>query len=356
MAILHQGAQAWNAWRAGNPDARPDLRGADLRHTSLKSADLSTADLREVRLDRAHLQGVDLSGADLRGADLRGADLGGAVLRGVDLGGADLRRASLRNADLWAADLWAADLREADLQGAVLSFASLIRTRLADVDLTAATLLYTVLGSGDLAAANGLESCIHVGPSILDFRTLTRSGALPKVFLDGCGLPDRLVTSLHSLHEKEIQYASCFISHSNKDKAFVERLHADLQASGVRCWYAPKKLKPGDPLVETIHEAIRLHEKLLLVLSASAIDSEWVRGEVNVARAKERQDGPPVLFPVMIDGSALETDAAWVCWLRANRYIDDFRGWEDDGTYKAGLDRLLRDLKGGDERAARAST
>src|SRR3954453_9350085 len=60
VALLKQGAEAWNAWRREHPTICPDLFGA-----SLFGADLSNADLRE-----ANLRGADLSYADLRGADL----------------------------------------------------------------------------------------------------------------------------------------------------------------------------------------------------------------------------------------------------------------------------------------------
>jgi hypothetical protein len=42
-----------------------------------------------------------------------------------------------------------------------------------------------------------------------------------------------------------IQYYSCFISYSSKDDAFAKRLHADLQNTGVRCWFAPHDLPIG---------------------------------------------------------------------------------------------------------------
>jgi hypothetical protein len=38
----------------------------------------------------------------------------------------------------------------------------------------------------------------------------------------------------------------------------VRRLHADLQGRGMRCWFAPKDLKVGDRLRETIDTAMRL--------------------------------------------------------------------------------------------------
>jgi hypothetical protein len=40
-----------------------------------------------------------------------------------------------------------------------------------------------------------------------------------------------------------IQTAGCFISYSSKDDEFANRIHADLQNSGVRCWFAPHDLR-----------------------------------------------------------------------------------------------------------------
>jgi hypothetical protein len=57
-----------------------------------------------------------------------------------------------------------------------------------------------------------------------------------------------------------IQFYSCFISYSSKDHDFAERLHADLQARGVRCWFAPVDLKIGDRFQERIEESIRVYD------------------------------------------------------------------------------------------------
>ena len=61
-------------------------------------------------------------------------------------------------------DLSVADLSGADLSGAILSGAFLLETIFADVDLT---------------ATKGLNACLHIGPSSIDFRTLSRSKNLP---------------------------------------------------------------------------------------------------------------------------------------------------------------------------------
>jgi hypothetical protein len=49
-------------------------------------------------------------------------------------------------------------------------------------------------------------------------------------------------------------------------------------------------------------EAIRLHDKLLLILSEDSMKSEWVKTEIAKARKREVKDGKRVLFPVRLVG------------------------------------------------------
>ena len=96
---------------------------------------------------------------------------------------------------------------------------------------------------------------------------------LPLAFLRGCGLPESLLTFLPSLLNQPIQFYSCFISYSTKDQEFADRLYADLQNKGVRCWFAPEDLKIGDHFRNRIDQSIRLHDKLLIILSENSIQS-----------------------------------------------------------------------------------
>jgi uncharacterized protein YjbI with pentapeptide repeats len=192
----------------------------------------------------------------------------------------DLTRADLRGAVLNGADLTEADLRDAVLTGADLRGADFTRAVLTGADLSSVAMRETLLADLDLSNCKGLESCVHLGPSIVDVRTLQRSGPLPLAFLRGVGLPDTLIDYLPSLLNQAIQRYSCFISHSAKDEDFARRLHADLQAKGVRCWFAPEDMKIGAKILDTIDEAIRLRDRVLLVLSEASIASEWVEDEV----------------------------------------------------------------------------
>ena len=118
---------------------------------------------------------------------------------------------------------------------------------------------------------------------------MQRSGPLPLSFLRGVGLPDTLIDYLPSLLNQAIQHFSCFISYSSKDDEFVHRLHADLQDKGVRCWFAPHDMTIGAKILDTLDEAIRLRDKVLLVLSEASIASDWVEDEVTKAFAEERE-------------------------------------------------------------------
>jgi len=227
------------------------------------------------------------------------------------------------------------DLRGANLSGAVLY----------DANLPRAILNETVFGDTNLTEAKGLETCQHHGPSIIDHQTLQRSGPLPLAFLRGVGLPERLIDYLPSILEQAIQFYSCFISYSSKDQKFADRLHADLQNKGVRCWFAPHDLPIGAKTWDTIDEAIRLRDKVLLILSKGAIESDWVEDEVTKAFAEERTRQQLVLFPVRLDDAVMKTMEPWAGKLRDNRNIGDFRRWKEHDAYQKALERLLRDLR-----------
>jgi hypothetical protein len=320
LTILKQGVAAWNRWRKQDPIARPDLS-----MTTLNWADLGQVDLSRV--------------------DLRHTDLSGAGLRGACLSGADLRAADLVRAHLWGADLSAADLRSANLSSANLNGA----------DFSRAVSFRTIFANIDLSQVRGLDTMVHEGPSTVGIDTMYQSrGQIPEVFLRGCGVPDEMITFMHSLvAASAIQYYSCFISYSTKDEEFAKRLHADLQANNVRCWFAPEDVQGGKKLHEQIDEAIRYHDKLLLILSENSMRSEWVKTEIRRARKQEVRAGQRKLFPISLAPfdalrawEAFDADIGKDVAVEVREYfVPDFSCWKDHDAYKQAFDRLLRDLK-----------
>lgn len=70
-----------------------------------------------------------------------------------------------------------------------------------------------------------------------------------------------------------------FISHSSKDKAWVEKLYKKLEEKGVKTWYDDSELKIGDNLREKINEGLNECNYGIVVLSEYFIDSFWTKKE-----------------------------------------------------------------------------
>lgn len=352
---INQGVEAWNAWRETNRSVMPDLMGAELLGAnSIEGADLSAfvhATFAKANVVK-HVftayridPGQRSKGANLNGADLRGVNLREANLLWADLVEADLRGADLTQAKLYGANFTRADLTEANLQHAFLGD--------------------TIFGSVDLSAVKNLETAVHARPSSIGIDTIYRSrGAISEEFLRGCGVPEPFVVYARSLLANPVDYFSCFISYSTIDQAFADRLYTDLQANGVRCWFAPHDIAGGRKIHEQIDEAIRLHDKLLLILSPSSINSKWVQLELTKARKREVRDNARLLFPIGL--ASYEMLKNWECFdadtvtdLAAEvrgYFIPDFSEWRVEDTYKKAFDRLLRDLESTDRGGSIAIT
>jgi hypothetical protein len=309
LTLLKQGVNKWNSWRAANPDIEPNLMNADL----------SNVDLRE----------VNLSNANLVMSDLRWVNLSKANLSRASLFNADLSFANLSNAILRSTVFWETNLSNANLAGAVL-----------DESFFGGT----VLGNTDLFNTSGLDSCSHNGPSILDNRTIAKSGNLGLSFLRGCGLPESLI-DYFTVVLSPGRFYSCFISYSAKNRQFAEQLYTDLQNNGVRCWYAPEDMKWGDEVRTRIDESITVHDKVLLILSRQSITSEWVKKEVETAMELERTKERAILFPIRLDNSIMTIETGWPADIRRSRNIGDFQRWKNPAAYKKAFERLLKDLK-----------
>jgi hypothetical protein len=328
--IIKQGVDVWNAWREQNPDVKPDLEGVDLENTNLEGANLA-----DVNLFNANLANSNLFGADLVNASL-------------DL--TNLFNANLESSTLFKANLFHANLVEACLTNAILIGVRFEVSYLINTDFSDARIRGTRFSRVDLSEVKGLDKVEHNGPSYIDINTLYKSkGNIPEVFLRGCGVPDNLIEYLPSLTGKAIEYYSCFISYSSKDEAFAKRLYADLQNSGVRCWYAPEDLKIGDKIRPTIDNSIRIHDKLLIILSDSSVASEWVEHEVEHALDLERQRKKSVLFPLRLDEAVMQSQTGWAGSIKRSRHIGDFTQWKEHDAYQESFERLLRDLKTDDK-------
>jgi hypothetical protein len=112
-------------------------------------------------------------------------------------------------------------------------------------------------------------------------------------------------------------------------------------------------MKGGNLLIEQIETAIRIYDKLLIVLSKASLQSEWVMTELRRARKAERQSGTRKLFPVRLvdiatlhDWECFDADSGKNLAVELREYfIPDFSNWKDHDQFEVAFARLLKDLR-----------
>jgi len=242
-------------------------------------------------------------------------------------------------------DFTEATMSFCNVRGAVLAGALFIRSKLSRVDFGGSLLVGAVFADTSLAEVVGLDNAEHAGGSSVGIDTFFRSGGLSESFLRGTGVPEIFIKYARSLTGVAVDFNSCFISYSALDQGFATQLHSSLLSRGIRVWFAPESLRIGDRIRAVIDESIRLHDKLLLILSTNSISSAWVETEVETALELERQGNRALLFPVCIDDEVFQTSAPWAANVRRLRHIGDFRRWNDSERYNEALAKLVRDLR-----------
>ena len=124
-------------------------------------------------------------------------------------------------------------------------------------DLATARMWGTVLADVDLRSVCGLEAVHHEGPSTIGIDAIYASGGrIPESFLRGCGVPEEFIAYIGSIRPTTgILPSGCMPT--CKPRACAAR-------------FAPEEMKAGRKIHEKIDEAIRLHDRLLLILSETA--------------------------------------------------------------------------------------
>lgn len=321
--ILKRGGQEWNKWRLTQPKVQPDLSHLDFGEEF------------EILFD-------------FKGLNMSGAYLESSVLFSLNFENSNFEGASFQNCNCYATSFKNADLSLTDLQ-----LANLTLTILDGANFDGAYLGNTVFGNCNLSTARNLGTCEHLHSSIIDHLTLIESNDIPLEFLQGCGLPDFIIENIAVLRSDPMVFNSCFISYSSKDEEFAERLYSDLQRVGIRCWFAPEDLLGGRKMYDQINAAIRIQEKLLLLISPNSMNSLWVATEIKKASARERTENRQIFFPIsLVPYSEIrrwelfdaDSGADLAEELRSY-HILDFSNWNSDENYQLMLVKLIESLK-----------
>jgi TolB-like protein/tetratricopeptide (TPR) repeat protein len=106
-----------------------------------------------------------------------------------------------------------------------------------------------------------------------------------------------------------------FVSYASQDAAVAHSLVENLEQHGLKCWIAPRDVKPGTQYADAIVRAINEAKSLVLVMSASAVGSAHVGKEIERGSSKRK---PIIAF--RIDAAPL--NHALEYFLSESQWID----------------------------------
>ena len=124
-----------------------------------------------------------------------------------------------------------------------------------------------------------------------------------------------------------------FISHSNQDKTVASAMCSRLEQAGIRCWIAPRDVRPGRNWGSEIIRGLDNAKVMIVVLSANANGSRPVIKEVERAFGKGI-----VIIPVRTE--EVEPSEALEFFLSSEHWLDAITP-----PLEAHIDRLARTVK-----------
>lgn len=89
--------------------------------------------------------------------------------------------------------------------------------------------------------------------------------------------------------------ATLFLSYARPDRARAERLITALEKHGYELWW-DARLEGGSAFADSISDALKKADAVLVLWSGNSIASDWVRDEASVGRDRKR------LVPLSLDG------------------------------------------------------
>lgn len=92
-----------------------------------------------------------------------------------------------------------------------------------------------------------------------------------------------------------------FISYSQKDRDFVDRLAQNLIAEQHHVWLDRWELGAGDSLTQKIQSALGTANAILVIISKASVQSEWCKRELNAGLIRELEEKRTIIMPCVID-------------------------------------------------------
>ena len=110
---------------------------------------------------------------------------------------------------------------------------------------------------------------------------------------------------------------------------------SDLEARGIRVWFAEWDIDYGDDIVEEIQKGLDETTKFLIVLSPEAVERKWVRQELSTAFHQALDGANIVVIPIMFKQCKPQA------FVRTKKWAD----FTDINKYDANVADLARRLR-----------
>lgn len=97
-----------------------------------------------------------------------------------------------------------------------------------------------------------------------------------------------------------------FLSHNTRDKDTAREIAMFLVSDDVEVWFDEWQVSAGDSIVEKIEDGLSACSHFIIIVwSANAACSRWVRRELESALGKAIATGVPKVIPVLLDDTSL---------------------------------------------------
>ena len=125
-----------------------------------------------------------------------------------------------------------------------------------------------------------------------------------------------------------------FVSHSHADSELAARVSKALRNEGLDVWDPDLNLLPGDNWAAEVARALEESEAMVVLMTANALNSPWVKREMEYALGAKRYSNR--LIPVAVgDRESIPAhDIPWI--IRRLPWVE----LEDRGQVPAGVERI----------------
>jgi len=145
--------------------------------------------------------------------------------------------------------------------------------------------------------------------------------------------------SFLSTIQEQVSRPRVFISHSSKDKHFVNKLASGLTDADISMWIDEVNVIAGDEITSKIRDGINESSFFIFVVSQDSVVSEWVKLELYQVLGKLDKKK---IIPVVIDKDAYKTLPDTLTKLRELRYLD----FSDTTRWKENMEELIKAVRG----------